>query len=253
MNRNAREVAEAIGVHTDHWPGQCYAIASAILEAGLAPEGTELRYGHWLGAVSPNCPVEGFRNGAPFQRHGWLEIPGDALEVKCRRCGHVVEDHGTGFMRECEYCDCPDFEPAAIPQVIDPTRYVFEGREPYVYVGVIDYYDAGGNAWREVLQRPLPKYDPEDQHVTLDTWKFSRPAHEFVIGELFAGRARITMPMIAWLANLPLRRLEIHANPIYRAIAEIPYCAALIPIDNWQLVMGMSGPRTPHDAVRESR
>ena len=96
--KSAQAVAEAIGCPIENWPGQCYGIASALLRHSIVTDETaELRYGHWTGPVSEDCSVESFKSG-PFQRHGWVAILGDDES-----------------------------------RIIDPTRWVFEGRDPYIY------------------------------------------------------------------------------------------------------------------------
>jgi len=193
--KNVHTLAERIGIPIEQWPGACYGIAGAVQEVF----GGELRYGHWLGPVSDGCPVEGFKSGAPFQRHGWLEL-----------------DDGS---------------------IVDPTRWVFEGVEPYVYEGPNDYYDAGGNQFREAMLGPCPDYDPNEERTTLAVWKFDANAHRFVMQEIFEGAPGITAPMAYWLANLPLQRLGPHARPVYLALVDCGL-RARIPIDNYMLVMG---------------
>ena len=195
---NAKDVAKAIEFPVEAWPGKCYGVAGEILKAGLV-EGAELHYGHWLGPVSESCPVEGFKNGAPFQRHGWIE----------REDGSIV----------------------------DPTRWVFEGAEPYIYEGPNDYYDVGGNVYREASLRPCPDYDPTEERTTLAVWKFDGDAHRYVMDEIFDHAPGITAPMAWWLANLPLQRLDVHARPIYLALVDCGL-RARIPIDNYRLVLG---------------
>lgn len=192
------EVARQIEVPIDWWPGQCYGIAGELLRKGVV-EGS-LRYGHWCGPVSPDCVIESFAKGAVmFCRHGWIE-----------------QDDNT---------------------IVDPTRYVFEAREPYIYIGENDHYDAGGNLFREATEKPCPNYSATDKRVTLSVWKFCPVAHRFVMAELFGGAPGITFDMAFWLANLALPRLREHARPIYKAFVDAGQ-GALIPTDNRTLVLG---------------
>ena len=192
------QVVKDIEIPIDHWPGQCYGIAGEMLRKDVC-EGS-LRYGHWTGPVSDACPVESFKKGSGlFCRHGWIE-------------------HDDG-------------------RITDPTRWVFEGREPYIYVGENDHYDAGGNQFREAMERPCPPYNATDERARLSVWKFCPEAHRFVMDELFEGRPGVTTAMLFWLANLALPRLQEHARPIYKAIVDCGQTAA-IPIDNLHLVLG---------------
>src|SRR5688572_27046285 len=95
------QVEKAIGVPVDKWSGNCYSIACSILRARLVKG--RPAYGHWLGPVHPKSPFYS-RSRAPFQRHGWI----------------VLEERGAHAQR-------PGL-------VLDPTRWVFEAAEPYIYV-----------------------------------------------------------------------------------------------------------------------
>ena len=192
---NAHELAERIKTPVERWPGACYGIAGAAQPF----YGGDLHYGHWLGPVSDDCPVESFKNGLPFQSHGWLEL----------------EDGS----------------------VVDPTRWVFEGVEPYIYQGENDFYDVGGNVFREAMLQPCPNYNYGAPRSPLSVWKFNGVAHRYVMDELFCGAPGITDAMARWLANLPLQRLGVHAKPIYLALVDCDMGAA-IPIDNRKLVLG---------------
>ena len=62
-----RDVEKAIGIPSEKWKGNCYAIASAIVEAGLI-EGDAV-YGLYLGDVDDGSPLA-YRGAV--QRHGWV-------------------------------------------------------------------------------------------------------------------------------------------------------------------------------------
>ena len=192
---DAPELARQIDTPISRWPGACYGIAGAAQRFF----GGKLRYGHWTGPVDDKCPVEGFKNNLPFQRHGWLAL-----------------DNGS---------------------IVDPTRWVFEGTVPYIYRGPNDYYDVGGNDWRELALQPCPEYGVREPRSALAVWKFDPQAHRFVIDELFNGAPGITNSMARWLANLPLPRLGVHARAVYQALVD---CGdrSWIPIDNLLLVLG---------------
>ena len=120
FHMSAQEVAAKIGIPLRAWPGNCFAIATAMVEAGLCPVGSVVVYGHWLGQV---CPGSMFYSSAElgFCRHGWVLKP----------------DGG----------------------VIDPTRFVFDAPEgPYIYEGPGDYYDEGGNRQRARRAVPVPAF-----------------------------------------------------------------------------------------------
>jgi hypothetical protein len=148
------------------------------------------------------------RHGLPFQRHGWIE----ALD-------------GT---------------------VIDPTRWVFEGVEPYIYHGPADDYDAGGERVAAGMLRPYPKApDPAADLSEAQREMLRRPipldlpagpARER-LAELTDGQvADFTLDQVFWMANLPVSSWRGHARAIYEAIAEAGQ-KALIPYDNWRMAM----------------
>lgn len=215
------EVVLAIGMPTHRWPGNCYAVASALFDTGLVPG--RLVYGHWLGPVAPGTM---FDNGHPFQRHGWI----------------VLNDM-TG-------------------RVLDLTRWVFEGRDAYVYVGepgdetcqcghdLTDHYplstscgacdtcdgfnaewpyDEGGDTWRRATRRPFPLPDGKEP------WGVPRhPIAQLLpreLRELYQLPALMTRSQVAWLANLPYAELGTHARTVYELL-ERRGDGALIPIDN---------------------
>ena len=191
------EVAEQINVPVPSWPGRCYEVAGLLISNGVL-EGT-LRYGHWLGPISKYCLVEVWRDNPPFVQHGWIELDGET--------------------------------------VVDPTRWVFENKDPYIYWGSNEHYDVGGNQWRKAMRNPCPSYSPSAPRASLDIWKLDRDAHKFTMNTIFGGAPGITVDMVFWLANLAPDELGIYAQPIFQAIVDAGYAAA-IPIDNRELVLG---------------
>jgi len=94
-------------------------------------------YGHWRGPVVKNSL---FGRGAPFVQHGWVKR------------GNMYQG------------------------IVDPTRWVFEGKEPYIYIGPNDHYDEGGNKFRQGGMVGAPSYDPNDapqqlKRLPLRAWK----------------------------------------------------------------------------------
>lgn len=189
----------ALGEPAKKWAGRCFEIASRIVEAGLV-RGTAV-YGHWVGPVHARSHF-GDRRGAPFVQHGWVVLAGDA-------------------------------------RVLDPTRWAFEHKRPYLYLGVADHYDEGGNDWRAAMRKPAPKFDPEERSFDVPkaimdskTWSFV----ERLLGiepEQEAGT--LSFSQLFWLANAPLARLGPHASGVYAAIERLDE-VALVPTDNFRRV-----------------
>lgn len=232
-----KECEKAIGEPARDWAGRCYEISCKIVDAGLVSRkrglGGEAVYGHWLGPVSPRSLFADRK--APFVQHGWIWIESHAM-------------------------------------VIDPTRWVFEAKEPYIYadyeipdgyerckhcqllreehdfLGTNDEcdmfeaerwpYDEGGNAWRAAMRidRPAPKPKRTDKRLKL---KLSRDIGQYV-GALLgqAEGTKATAEQIFWLANLPYQQIAGGIGPravkeIYEAICDADsYYIEFIPLDN---------------------
>lgn len=161
-----------------------------------------LCYGHWHGTVVTESPL--YRAWAPFARHGWLELPDG--------------------------------------RVYDPTRWVFEGKEPYVYVGPNDFYDEGGDALRQALEsvKPVPGPDADPRKVPLRITDLG--ARDFVAKIFDTVPEDLNLHQVFYLANLSRRTLGAHILPIYRAIVDAGQGMA-IPIDNQLLVLGVGKAR----------
>ncbi len=182
------------------WAGRCYQIASAFVEMQLV-RGVAV-YGHFLGPVDPESYFGKLRPDVPFIQHGWVR----------RADGSVV----------------------------DPTRWSFEARAPYIAVipkgpTLLAEYDEGGNRWRGAVAGPPPAFDPDDRSYTLtDALLPSAPfAHvekllSFDYTEQEPGT--ISRAQLFYLANLPYAKLQPFVGPIYKAIIALEPGA--IPFDN---------------------
>lgn len=110
------DVEQALDLPASKWHGQCYGIATGILEAELI-EGDPI-YGHFLGDISD----EGFwrgRKGHPFVQHGWILLPD----------GQILDPTRFSFENE------------------DPYIYIGDGGTDY---------DEGGDMWRAATLQPCP-------------------------------------------------------------------------------------------------
>lgn len=165
-------------------------------------------YGHWLGPIDPKS-VFGSKRAAGFCQHGWV----------------ILSDG----------------------RIFDPTRWVFEGKAPYLYAGPNDHYDEGGNQLREKFRGPPPVFDPDERQVVFTPTDLSAPVWAFVedlLGLLRQFRGpeppepgAVTFRQLHWLATCPPNRLGVHARPVFEAIAR-KGCRAFIPIDNRLAVLG---------------
>lgn len=143
-------------------------------------------YGHWLGFVDENSFFAN-RRYLPFIQHGWIQ---NAFAI------------------------------------VDPTRWVFEDAEPYIWFGPLDTpeYDEGGNQWRQANERSCPLAQPGDKEIK----GLQLPVPVF---DMLPDALHITLSQVFWLANLSLTTLGELAKPVYQGLIKAGYQAA-IPLDN---------------------
>jgi len=152
-------------------------------------------YGHYYGYVSPESKL--FGKNRSFYRHGWINKPDS--------------------------------------NIADFTRWVFENKEPYLFLEKNSgEYDEGGNKLRKLCHLTPPFYNPLEKKIEL---KLDKKTKRFVLDNLLGGSPEITLSQVIWLANLDLETLSAYARNIFIALKENNLCAA-IPIDNRRAVMG---------------
>lgn len=210
-------VEKAIGMKAAEWSGNCYAVACAILRARMVKG--RPAYGHWLGEVHRDSPFARDGKRPPIVRHGWIAMKDGS--------------------------------------VIDPTRWVFEAAEPYIWHGMppddpdcedCGYkefehdedddsatcsefrgprwpYDEGGDRLRAATQRPFPQVGPGEPvcvRLLLPSGVLRRLG---ISGQL-------TRQQAAWVANLPFSKLGRDAWAVCVAL-DAAGCRAYVPIDTW--------------------
>ncbi|WP_217648976.1 hypothetical protein, partial [Paracidovorax wautersii] len=119
--------------------------------------------------------------------------------------------------------------------LVDPTRWVFEGAEPYIYFGRPSReYDEGANRLRACFARPAPIFDPLKTMVVI-------PGR--VESEVFASllgmdvvRSEINVEQAFWIGNLTLDALGVYANMVYQALEKMGL-KVFVPIDNYMKVV----------------
>lgn len=155
----------------------------------------KLRYGHYRGPVSKDSM---FYNSSKtgFVQHGWVDL----LDGR----------------------------------VFDPTRWVFENVEPYIYVGSNEDYDVGGNKVRMMLRLPPPVFNPDKRQIVVSDDILSKLFHD-LLGD---GRKDNTFSIeqIHWIAISDPNELGPHVKLIYRFLQDSGQMS-LVPLDNWELIM----------------
>lgn len=233
MEIDIEQVAREIGYPVHLWRGNCHGISDAIVQAGALRSlgGPDQKYvvvrGHWIGPRAEHAFFSGTL-GLPFVQHSWIEAPGLLMMPPMRQPTRVDPN------------EVLSDRPALVNPIIDPTRFSFDGKDPYIYVGPNDYYDAGGNAWRSATEAPLPPFNLDHKRFMLE---LPEETQEWVWQQAKAAgseypRKVYTFTLVMWLANLSLPRLGKHARPIFRAIVKAGHAAA-IPLDNRLMVLGV--------------
>jgi len=113
-------------------------------------------------------------------------------------------------------------------RVLDPTRWSFEHKDPYIYIGKNDDdYDEGGNKMRAAFRSPCPSAD-QGRPANLKEVLCSAPLFEQLTNTPFD---KITIEQAAWVANTPYDELDFAVAPIYETLIQNEM-DAYIPIDN---------------------
>ena len=122
--------------------------------------------------------------------------------------------------------------------IVDPTRWVFECVEPYIYVGPKDDedYDFGGNRVKEMYMRPAPPFDPTSGNGS--TWELPDDIEQFAKFILGHDDKIVSAGQVMWLANLPLNMLGEFAQPVYEFIVDDVGLPGMIPMDNRREILG---------------
>lgn len=211
---------EKIAGPTATWEGNCFAIASK-----LAPMfGGTAVYGHWLGEISDKGWWK-HRAGLPFCNHGWIVLP---------------NQHGK-YVRGEEI-------------IVDPTRWSFEAKKPYIWKGRNDgTYDEGGNSFRAAMASMHNRADdPEHNHEPVlfelssdEMYNLVKRVCRISDFEDFSDAYPFLDHMdVLRLCNAPPKKIGwFFVAEIYEKLAKAGYCGH-IPIDNWKMVnryFGISG------------
>ena len=123
--------------------------------------------------------------------------------------------------------------------VVDPTRWVFECNEPYVFHGGTEHYDIGGNALRRLMMRPCPVAGPDNANAltpldfTDEEITILQQASSGVISS-----SDLTKMQMFWVCNLPYDEFRGRASSIYQSLIDNGF-KAMIPVDNYRLAFGL--------------
>jgi len=110
--------------------------------------------------------------------------------------------------------------------IIDPTRWVFEAVNPYIYVGPDnDDYDLGMAAMRAKFRIPFAQMDKGSDYVIPE---LLRPIIRALTGD--ETLVSVSRMQLGWIANLSPMEMPAHGKDVYQWIIDEGR-RALIPID----------------------
>jgi len=118
--------------------------------------------------------------------------------------------------------------------IIDPTRWVFENKEPYIYFVHASHedYDFGGNRLRMQTMIPCPPFNPKEKVYTLEDPNVS----QFLMTLLNNKDEKISVTQLHWIADLDPKILSNFAKDIYQFLKDNEL-GACVPIDNMNEIM----------------
>ena len=191
-------LTKALGT-PESWKGNCSIVAYKAAEL-IGPEACPVR-GHFLGEIAETS-IFANRSHLGFCPHSWVMV--------------VVKGDSTFTL-------------------VDPTRWVFEGVEPYIFthVGPHEDYDEGGSKLRETLLSPPPKADRSTKGHVLKELMIIEAQRTVIdlLGDTYEG-SLVYADQWFWLSNLPYEYFIPFVRDIYTALEKIG-CGAFIPIDNY--------------------
>jgi len=118
--------------------------------------------------------------------------------------------------------------------IFDPTRWVFEGKKPYMWIGPNDSkeYDEGG--WRMMDQPGLRTEQPEREQGKLVFVDWKTPGLPLFLSSLFDDDRICThmTPMeFHYIAHVSPKHLGYYAIEVYEKMRELKL-GVMIPMDN---------------------
>jgi hypothetical protein len=154
------------------------------------------RYGHFVGVVAKGSMFYS-KSHIGFARHGWVELPNG--------------------------------------QIFDPTRYVFENVEPYIYIGDNnETYDIGGSLFRKATMSPPPVYDASREQITLELSNNNLQCIKDLLGDEREGNT-FDLHQVFWIGNQHPDSF-FDAKEVYLEFEKKGH-SAIIPIDYQNFVL----------------
>lgn len=224
---DVNEVARAIDFPVSKWPGRCFGVASAMVQAGLVYG--DVIYGTWVGDIHPKSLFA----KRVMTHHGWIEVDdGDTIVDPTRWAFEMVDPYvyvGPSGPED----GCHDFE--GDEEGMCQCDHADEEHRAYGFFRpclIGDPYDAGSNRTRAAMLSPLPPSVGAEAELFLS-------GGDLMMAKALLRRGRdepLMMDQVRWLANLPPEMLGSLCQPLYRALDKADL-RAFVPIDNWRAMM----------------
>ena len=122
--------------------------------------------------------------------------------------------------------------------IIDPTRWVFEATEPYIYIGEVDNYeyDRGSNVLKSLLSplNNVPTFDNSGRIIEIEDQEIENLFSQLLLDKKEPNKISINQALV--VASSSLSELDTSAKPIFQWLSDNGL-QAFIPIDNYDTVM----------------
>lgn len=197
LNDDLDSVCDKMNFPVSQWAGQCYAVSVALLDFGIIKG--YARYGSYTGYIDPESMFYGDCHNDGVSRHGWIEL-----------------EDGT---------------------IVDPTRWVFEHKDPYIYVGKNDCYEPDpATCYDEYRQHEKPPaYKESSKNITMSLSDGAREMMHRVLREKREG-VSFTPDQLMWCCKANPLEYGVYRGEIYHALKAVGYRPHILEV-NWEKVM----------------
>lgn len=199
-----KEVEKVVGIDAVRWKGRCHEVALAIIRQKLVTG--KAVYGMFYGKIAGGSYFNpGEKTAKMLQRHGWIEL--------------------------------------ADGRILDPTRWVFENKEPYLWVSSVpavkcEEYDLGASRFNSHHAAPiLDFHDAMTLVMNRETSVLLDSVMETPIVCRVLGRKQVD-----YIAHINPQKYKLETMKTLYSLVEQAGMRAYIPIDFWHYVMGADQP-----------